>query len=96
MLSVLVQNWWAFVARGVLAILFGLIALFQPGVTMLSLVLVFAAYAIADGVFAIIGSVHAAKSGERTGGWSSRDLEWYSWVVSNHRPSDPQSDALTN
>ena len=22
--------------------------------------------------------------------------EWYSWVVSNHRPSDPQSDALTN
>ena len=23
-------------------------------------------------------------------------LEWYSWVVSNHRPPEPQSDALTN
>ena len=31
----------------------GLIALFLPGVTMLSLVLVVAFYAIADGIFAI-------------------------------------------
>jgi hypothetical protein len=23
-------------------------------------------------------------------------LRWYSWVDSNHRPSEPQSDALTN
>lgn len=67
MISILVRNWWAFVARGVLAVLFGLIALFTPGVTMLSLVLVFAAYAIADGIFAIISAIHAAKAGER---WS--------------------------
>ena len=65
MVSVLVRNWWAFVIRGVLAILFGLIALFEPGVTMLSLVLVFAAYAVADGVFAIVSAVRAAKEGER-------------------------------
>lgn len=25
-----------------------------------------------------------------------RNQGWYSWVDSNHRPSDPQSDALTN
>ena len=37
MISMLARNWWAFVARGILAILFGLIALFVPGVTMLSL-----------------------------------------------------------
>jgi uncharacterized membrane protein HdeD (DUF308 family) len=67
MMSVLVKNWWAFVARGVLAVLFGLIALFTPGVTMLSLVLVFAAYAMADGVFAIVGAVRAAKAEERWG-----------------------------
>jgi len=67
MLSVLVQNWWAFVLRGVIAIVFGLIALFLPGVTMLSLVLVFAAYAIADGVFAIAAAVRAAKANERWG-----------------------------
>jgi uncharacterized membrane protein HdeD (DUF308 family) len=65
MISVLVNNWWAFVVRGVLAILFGLIALFTPGVAILSLVLVFAAYAIGDGVFAIVSAVRAAKQGER-------------------------------
>ncbi len=67
MVSVLVQNWWAFVIRGVLAVLFGLIALFEPGVTMLSLVILFAAYAIADGIFAIVAAVNAAKAGERWG-----------------------------
>jgi uncharacterized membrane protein HdeD (DUF308 family) len=65
MLSVLARNWWAFVIRGVLAVLFGLIALFLPGVTMLSLVIVFAAYAVTDGVFAIVAAVRAAKAGER-------------------------------
>jgi len=67
MMSVLVRNWWAFVARGVLAVLFGLIALLLPGAAMLSLVLVFAAYAMADGVVAIVSAVNAAKEGER---WS--------------------------
>jgi uncharacterized membrane protein HdeD (DUF308 family) len=65
MISVLVRNWWAFVIRGVLAILFGLIALFEPGVTMLSLVLIFAVYAVADGIMAIVSAVRAAKEGER-------------------------------
>jgi len=72
MMSVLVRNWWAFVLRGVLAILFGLISFFMPGVTMLSLVLVFAAYAVIDGVFAIISAVRAAKQGER---WTLLALE---------------------
>lgn len=67
MMSILIKNWWAFVIRGVLAVAFGLIALFLPGVTMLSLVLVFAAYAIADGIFAIVAAVRAAKQGERWG-----------------------------
>jgi uncharacterized membrane protein HdeD (DUF308 family) len=65
MLSVLVRNWWAFVIRGVLGVLFGLIALFMPGVTMLSLVIVFSAYTIADGVFGIVAAIRAAKQGER-------------------------------
>lgn len=72
MLTILVRNWWAFVIRGVLGVLFGLIALFTPGVTMLSLVLVFAAYAIADGIFSVVAAVRAAKSGER---WTMLALE---------------------
>ena len=65
--QLLAQNWWAFAIRGVLAIIFGLIAIFQPGVTMLSLVLVFSAYAFVDGTFAIIASVRAARRHERWG-----------------------------
>jgi uncharacterized membrane protein HdeD (DUF308 family) len=67
MMSVLVENWWAFVARGVFAVLFGLIALFMPGVTMLSLVFVFAAYVIADGIFAIVAAVRSADARKRWG-----------------------------
>jgi uncharacterized membrane protein HdeD (DUF308 family) len=67
MSSVLADNWWAIAIRGVLAIVFGFIALFLPGATMLSLVLVFAAYAFADGVFGIIAAVRAARAHERWG-----------------------------
>jgi uncharacterized membrane protein HdeD (DUF308 family) len=67
MIAVLARNWWAIGIRGVLAILFGLIALFLPGVTMLSLVLIFAVYAFLDGVLAIISAVRAARERERWG-----------------------------
>jgi uncharacterized membrane protein HdeD (DUF308 family) len=67
MLAVLAQNWWAIAIRGVLGILFGLVALFLPGATMLSLVLLFGAYAFVDGVFGIISAVRAARQGERWG-----------------------------
>ena len=65
--SELAQNWWAIALRGVLGILFGLIALFQPGATMLSLALVFAAYALVDGILAIAASVRAVRQQERWG-----------------------------
>jgi uncharacterized membrane protein HdeD (DUF308 family) len=67
MVGVLARNWWAVAIRGVLAVLFGIIALFLPGPTMLSLVLVFAAYCLIDGVFGIISAVRAARAGERWG-----------------------------
>jgi uncharacterized membrane protein HdeD (DUF308 family) len=67
MIAVLAKNWWALGIRGVLGILFGLIALFLPGATMLSLVLVFAAYTFVDGVFGIASAVRAARENERWG-----------------------------
>ncbi len=67
MSAALARNWWAIAIRGVLGIIFGLIALFLPGATMLSLVLVFSAYAFADGVFAIVAAMRAASQHERWG-----------------------------
>lgn len=67
MSELLARNWWAVMLRGVAAILFGLIAIFLPGVTLESLVLVFAAYMFVDGVLAILSAVKAARRHERWG-----------------------------
>lgn len=67
MSRLLAQNWWALALRGVFAVLFGLIALFAPGATILSLVLVFSAYMLVDGLFAIVAAVRAASRQERWG-----------------------------
>jgi uncharacterized membrane protein HdeD (DUF308 family) len=70
--ATLARNWWAIALRGVFGILFGLVALTLPGATMLSLALIFAAYMLADGIFAIIAAVRAA-AGHR--GWGLLGLE---------------------
>jgi uncharacterized membrane protein HdeD (DUF308 family) len=67
MISVLEQNWWAFAARGVIAILFGATAFALPGTTILSLVFLFAGYAGTGGVLAIIGAIHYARANETWG-----------------------------
>lgn len=67
MCALLAQNWWAVALRGVFGILFGLVALFLTGPTILSLVLFFSAYMLVDGVFGIIAAVRAARQGERWG-----------------------------
>jgi uncharacterized membrane protein HdeD (DUF308 family) len=56
MLTQLTRNWWAVALRGVVAILFGVIALVWPGLTLEILVLFFGAYMFVDGVFAIIAA----------------------------------------
>jgi uncharacterized membrane protein HdeD (DUF308 family) len=65
--AALARNWWAFALRGVLAILFGIVAIVVPGAAMLTLALFFAAYLIVDGVFGIVAAVRAAQAHERWG-----------------------------
>ncbi|MDF2902004.1 MAG: hypothetical protein K0Q62_2063 [Phenylobacterium sp.] len=67
MSSLLAQNWWAVALRGVFAIIFALIAFFSPGATLLSLVWVFAAYMLVDGVFGIVSGIRAASNNQRWG-----------------------------
>ncbi|MFF5208953.1 HdeD family acid-resistance protein [Streptosporangium sp. NPDC000396] len=50
------RTWWVYLIRGACAILFGLLAIIWPGITIYALVILFGAYAIADGVFALFGS----------------------------------------
>ncbi len=47
------QYWWVLLLRGVLAVLFGLVALLFPGLALLSLIYIFAFYTIVDGITAV-------------------------------------------
>ena len=44
------RNWWMLLLRGIVAILFGLFAFAMPGVTVVSLALLYGVYAFVDGV----------------------------------------------
>jgi uncharacterized membrane protein HdeD (DUF308 family) len=47
------RNWWGLLLRGILAILFGVMAFVMPGLTLLTLALVYGAYALLDGIVSI-------------------------------------------
>jgi uncharacterized membrane protein HdeD (DUF308 family) len=65
--EVLADSWWAVGLRGLLGILFGLICLLTPGIAVGAFVILFSAYMLVDGVFAIISGIKAARNGERWG-----------------------------
>ena len=67
MFDFLTRKWWLVALRGVLAILFGIVALAFPGVTLLSLAFVFGAYVFVDGVAAIASAF----------GHGGREAVWY-------------------
>jgi uncharacterized membrane protein HdeD (DUF308 family) len=59
--------WWTVALRGVLAIVFGVVALFFTGSTLLALVYVFGIYAMLNGIFAIVAAVRAGEAHLRWG-----------------------------
>jgi uncharacterized membrane protein HdeD (DUF308 family) len=56
MLHALARNWWLVLLRGIAGILFGVLAFGWPGLTLLTLVLLYGAYALVDGVIALIAA----------------------------------------
>ena len=59
------HSWWALVLRGLVAILFGLGALFWPGLILTVLIVFFGAYALVDGVLAVIAAFRSTDRGMR-------------------------------
>jgi uncharacterized membrane protein HdeD (DUF308 family) len=67
MLALLTRNWWALIVRGTVAILFGILAFTWPGLTLAVLVMLFGAFALVDGIFAIVMAIS---------GWHARNDRW--------------------
>jgi len=57
MLHALARNWWLILLRGICAMVFGVLTFIWPGVTLLTLVLFYGAFALADGIFALSAAV---------------------------------------
>ena len=61
------ESWRMVALRGVLALMFGIIAIVYPAVTILALVLLFAAFALLDGGLSIAEAVYRMRRHERWG-----------------------------
>jgi uncharacterized membrane protein HdeD (DUF308 family) len=60
-LTQLSRNWWHFAVRGVLAILFGVLALVWPKSAITALVLLFGAFVLVDGIVAVVSGIQSRE-----------------------------------
>ena len=56
MLHALAKGWWLLLLRGIAAIVFGVLAFAWPGMTLVTLVLFYGAFALVDGVIALVAA----------------------------------------
>ena len=68
MLEIMREHWWIFLLRGVVAVLFGVVAILAPTLTLatglFSLVVLFGAYVLVDGLALIYTSLHKRSEHE--------------------------------
>src|ERR1700719_4865388 len=60
-------NWWLLALRGLVAVLFGVLAFMWPGVTLLTLVWLFGAFALVNGLLSLVLAVKAPNGYPRFG-----------------------------
>ena len=60
--------WWSIALRGVLAIVFGIVALMHPGATTAAFIVVFGVWALADGICALVAAIRRGHLG-RSWAW---------------------------
>jgi uncharacterized membrane protein HdeD (DUF308 family) len=66
-LANLARGWYWIALRGLFAVLFGIFAFIWPGITLAVLVLMWGAYALADGVMALIAAYTMHEEGKPIG-----------------------------
>jgi uncharacterized membrane protein HdeD (DUF308 family) len=64
-IDTLARNWWLLLLRGIAGIIFGVLTFFWPEISLVALVLLFGAFAFADGVFTFINGIRERRANER-------------------------------
>ena len=65
LLHTFARYWWLFLLRGIVAILFGVLSFMWPGITLVTLVLFWGAFALVDGVLALAHAIMGGGVGSR-------------------------------
>ena len=65
LLPILAKYWWLILLRGIVAIIFGVLAFAWPGITLITLILFYGAFALADGVLALGHAIMGGNVGSR-------------------------------
>jgi uncharacterized membrane protein HdeD (DUF308 family) len=71
LVDAMARNWWLFLVRGITAVIFSILAVIWPGVTILVLTLFWGAYAFVDGSVALWAGI--------AGNGKSRGDRW--WLI---------------
>lgn len=61
------EYWWTLTLRGILAIIFGIAAVFWPGITIVTLLYLFGAYVLVSGIINIVNGI----------GGVSKNTSWF-------------------
>ena len=69
MLEYLSRQWWSVALRGVLAVVFGVVALIWPDITLRALVLLYGFYALVDGLLALAALLVGGNLVRERRGW---------------------------
>jgi uncharacterized membrane protein HdeD (DUF308 family) len=65
LVQALARYWWLLLLRGIAAIVFGVLAFAWPGITLVTLVLFWGAFALVDGVLALANAFMGGNMGHR-------------------------------
>lgn len=64
LVTILANHWWVLLVRGLLAVAFGVFTWIQPGISLASLIILFGAYALSDGVFGVWTAIQGREQHE--------------------------------
>ncbi len=81
MLSFITRDWWVFALRGVAAILFGILAIAAPGITLTVLIYLFGAYAFVDAVVLLV-ALARGDSLARQHKWATAGMSLVGFIAS--------------